>query len=192
MDEGRLVCRETVDKLAELYPALRDAETADIGMRELTEIHGYSRQDDAKNAWWHRYIDAGERKQLEAHIQQKQESDVAEEAGSPQQMRFENMELVAGTVLFHRWGFRWPPTRDELAGLGAGLLRWAERPHVGGRNAVGHGNILPYYEGVTPKTQLIGDGTQPLVAFEEATPEEALANHVRDNLDGIRQVLGAL
>lgn len=192
VDEGVPVCVETVERLAEVHPRVRDAETAKLSIRELTEIHGYSRQDDAKNAWWRPYIESGERKQLEMAIQQKQESDVADEAGSPHQMRYEQAELVAGTVVFHRWGFRWPPNRDELAGLGAGLLRWAERPQVGGRNAVGHGNLLLSYEGVTPETRLIGDGSKPLTAFQEATPEEALVTHVREHLDEIRQVLGAL
>lgn len=192
VDEGIPVCRETVGRLALVWPDVREAETAGMSIRELSEVHGYSRQDDAKNAWWRTYIEDSDRRALEAHIGQRQESDVAEDAGSPQQMRYENVELVAGTVIFHRWGFRWPPTRDEVAGLGAGLLRWAERPQVGGRNAVGHGNLIPSYHGVTAETKMLGDGSRPLVEFTESSPAEAVAAHVREHLHDIRIVLGAL
>jgi hypothetical protein len=107
-------------------------------------------------------------------------------------MRYEQQELIMGTVLFHRWGFMWPPTTDELAGLGAGILRWAERPHIGGRNAVGHGNLLPHYVGVTPETRLLTDGTLPLSALREQTVETVLQAHVQEHLEAITALLGCL
>jgi len=119
-------------------------------------------------------------------------SDVAEAAGTPQQMRYEQEELVTGTVLFHRWGFDLPPTADELAGLGAGILRWAERPHIGGRNAVGHGNILPRYQGLTPETRLLTDGSAPLDVLRDRTVDEALRDHVAAHLDAITDLLRSL
>jgi len=192
VDEGIPVCRETVARLERVWPEVRDAETADVSIRELTEVHGYSRQDDAKNAWWRSYIDDRDCRALEAHLEEREGAEVADDPGSPQQMRYENVELVAGTVIFHRWGFRWPPTRDEIAGFAAGLLKWAERPHVGGRNAVGHGNILPSYQGVSAETRLLGDGSKPLSDWVDESPADHMAAHVREHLDEIRAVLGAL
>lgn len=192
VDEGIPVCVETVPRLARIWPGVEEAETAGMSIRELTEVHGYSRQDDAKNANWRRYLTDGDRRAVEGAIQQGQEDDIAGAAGSPQQMRYENVELVAGTSIFHRWGFRWPPTRDELAGLGAGLLAWAERPAVGGRNAVGHGNLLLDYRGVTAETKLLGDGSRPLADWVDQTPDEAVREHVVGHLDAIRAVMAAL
>lgn len=192
VDEGIPVCRETVERLSRIWPEVVECETAEVSIRELREVHGYSRQDDAKQASWRRYLAAGDRQAVEAAIAEGQDSDVAGAAGSPQQMRYEQVELCAGTVIFHRWGFRLAPTADELAGLGAGLLRWAERPSIGGRNSVGHGNLLLDYHGVTAETKLLGDGSKPLAEFIETTPAEAIAEHVRANLDGIRAVMAAL
>lgn len=192
VDEGIPICRETVTTLRKLWPAVEDAETADVSIRELTEVHGYSRQDDAKNANWRRYIRERERDDLELALVEQQHSETAQDAGDPQQMRYEHVELVAGTVVFHRWGFKWPPTRAELGGLASGLMSWAERPHVGGRNAVGHGNLLTDYQGVGMETKLIGDGSQPLEGLDGGTPDEELAEHCREHVDEITEVLEAL
>lgn len=192
IDHAWPVCRETLPLLSRIWPEVEDAATAQLSIRELTEIHGYSRKDDAKDENWHRYLSAEARAETTMAIERIQEDDVADEAGNPQQMRYEQQELVAGAVLFHRWGFRWPATRDELAGLGAGLLRWAERAHAGGRNSRGHGNVLPRYIGVTPDTKLLGTGEAALDAFREQTVDEAVRQHVRKNIDDIVRVLRSL
>lgn len=192
IDHAWPICRETVPTFARIYPEVEEAATADLSFRDLTETHGYSRKDDAKDENWHQYLSPAAQEEATALVQRTQQSDKAADAGSPQQMRYEQQELVTGTVLFHRWGFRWDPTRDELAGLGAGLLRWAERAHAGGRNSRGHGNILPHYVGVTPDIKLLGSGDKPLDEFREQTVDEALREHVRDNVSEIQQVLGML
>src|SRR5690606_17889713 len=119
VDEAVPICRETLPLLRLLWPAVEDAETAKMSYRELTEIHGYSRQDDAKNELLHRYLSPAGIEQAKG-IMRRGEQDSAEAAGVAQQMRYYNEELIAGTVLFHRWGFDWAPTRDEVAGPGAG------------------------------------------------------------------------
>lgn len=192
VDEGIPVCRETVPRLARIWPDVADAETAGMSIRELVEIHGYSRQDDAKNANWRRYLTDGDRRAVEAHIAQTTEDETAQAAGTPQQMRYEQAELVAGTSIFHRWGFRWPATRDELAGLAAGLLAWGERPHVGGRNSVGHGNLLVDYRGANVETRLLGDGSRPLSEWTGQTPTDALRDHIQGHMGAIRDVLARL
>lgn len=192
VDEAVPICAETVPRLRKLWPGVEGAETAEMSYRELIEVHGYSRQDDSKNDHWHRYLSDDAREAASWLVERTQTSDTAAEAGSPQQMRYENVELVAGTPLFHRWGFRWPPNRDELAGLASGLLRWAERPHIGGRNAVGHGNLLVGYEGVSTETKLLTDGTDTLETWQEETPEDRLRSHVSEHVDEIAEVLGAI
>lgn len=191
VDEAYPICRETVPILRRIAPdeMLADADTVDTSVRELTEVHGYSRQDDAKDTHWHKYLSDEAREQVSHELQATESSEVADEAGSPQQMRYENVELVTGTPLFHRWGFRWPPTRHELAGLGSGLLRWAERPHIGGRNAVGHGNLLVDYQGVTPQTELITDGSKALEGLRDQTVDQALRDHVQGHLGAIEELL---
>ena len=192
VDEAIPICIETVPRLSRIWPAVEEAETATMSIRELTESHGYSRQDDAKNEHWRRYLEPHERKSLEVALAAAQEDDIAAAPGGSQQMRYENVELCAGTVLFHRWGFRWRPTETELAGLGAGLLKWAERPSVGGRNAVGHGNLLLGYQGVSVDTKLLGDGSAPLAQWSAETPEDALRDHVTGHIDAITEVLSVL
>lgn len=192
VDEAVPICRETVPILRRMWPAVEDAPTAQLSVRELIELHGYSRQDDAKNDHWHRYLSKEGKAEATALVKRVQESDAAAEAGAAQQMRYENVELMAGTVLFHRWGFSWPPTRQELAGLGAGLLAWAERPHAGGRNAVGHGNLLLDYQGIGVETKLLGDGSAPLAELEDRGAAEVLADHVREHIADISAVLAAL
>lgn len=191
IDEAIPICRETVGALARIWPAVEEAATADISIRDLTEVHGYSRQDDAKNAHWRRYLQPTDREAVEKALEAK-DDDIAAAAGTPQQMRYEQQELVAGTVFFHGWGLRWRPTNDELAGLGAGLLRWASRPSVGGRNAVGHGNILPEYHGARTETKLLGDGSKPLAELAGRTPRDVLRDHIASYKDAIADVLGAL
>lgn len=192
IDEAVPVCAETVPILRLIHPAVEDLPTATMSIREMREIHGYSRQDDAKNDHLKRYLAPRAVAEVTGRIERGETEDVADAAGTPQQMRYEQEELVAGTVLFHRWGFEYAPTPHEIAGLGAGLVRWAERPRIGGRSAVGHGGFLPRYEGVTPETRLLTDGTEALAAFADRSPAEALAEHVTANLDRIRSLLSAL
>lgn len=192
IDEAIPICRETLPLLRLLWPAVETAPTAGMSVRELTELHGYSRQDDAKNEHWHRYLNAGAQADATAAITRTQTEEQAAAAGASQQMRYENVELVAGTVLFHRWGFQWTPTAPELAGLGAGLLAWAEHPHVGGRNAVGHGNLLLDYTGVGVDTRLLGDGSAPLAEMEGRGAAETMAAHVRAHVSDISAILAAL
>lgn len=192
IDEAVPVCRETVPRLARLWPAVEEADTAELSYRDLMEVHGYSRQDDAKNVNWLRYLQDDAREEALALLGERQASDVADDAGSPQQMRYEHEELVRGTVLWHRWGFRVDPTEEEAVALACGLLRWAERPHIGGRNARGHGNLLLDYRGVDVETRLIGDGSKSLEALDRQAPEDALSDHVTGHLDAITEVLGVL
>lgn len=192
VDEPIPICRETVPLLRHIYPAVDDAATATLSIRDLTEVHGYSRQDDAKNVHWHRYLTPQAQAGVTALVAQQQATDEAASAGTPQQMRYEQQELCMGTVLFHRWGFHLPPTPHELAGLGAGILRWAARAHIGGRNAVGHGTLLPVYEGVTPDVRLLTDGSQPLEALRHQTVDEVLRAHVQTHHEAIRDLLRRL
>lgn len=191
VDEAMPICRETLPLLRMIDPTVEEAETAAMSIRELREFHGYSRQDDAKNEHLHKYLTPAAVEEATAIIR-RSESDTAAAAGVAQQMRYESEELVAGTVLFHSWGFDDDPNHDELVGIGAGLLRWAERPSVGGRNAVGHGNLLPRYRGMNPEVKMITDGTEPMEVFRRQTPEEAIRDHVTGHLDAITSLLRAL
>lgn len=192
IDEAVPICRETLPILRRLWPDVEGAATAGLSVRELVELHGYSRQDDVKNEHWHRYLTSESRGAATALIERTQTEDHAAEAGASQQMRYENVEMVAGTVLFHRWGFSWPATLPELASLGAGLLAWAQRPHAGGRNAVGHGNLLLDYTGVGVETKLLGDGGAPLATMEKQGAAETMTAHVREHVSDISAALAAL
>jgi CRISPR type IV-associated protein Csf2 len=194
VDEGVPVCRETVPILRKIWPAIEDEPTAALSIRDLTEVHGYSRQDDSKKHESQRYLVADSREQVTALLTAKETDDTASDAGVSQQMRYEQMELVAGTVLFHRWGFRLPATPLELAGLGAGLVRWAQRPSLGGRNSIGHGNVIPTYQGleVHSTVKLLTDGDRPLDAFKTQSATESLREHVRANVKEIESALGAV
>lgn len=192
VDEAVPICRETLPILRRMWPAAEDAATAGMSVRELTEVHGYSRQDDAKNEHYHRYLNSGAQSEATAAVKRTQEDDSAAAAGVSQQMRYEGMELVAGTVLFHRWGFRWAPTRPELAGFAAGLLRWALRPTVGGRSAVGHGSLLLDYRGMQSEVRLLTDGSDALAALEGESPDDALRAHVATHVDDITRLLASL
>jgi len=192
VDEAVPVCRETLPLLRRLWPAAEEADTAAMSVRELTEIHGYSRQDDAKDERWHGYLNTAGRQDATALVRRTQEDVSAPSAGAPQQMRYENMELVAGTVLLHRWGFRWSPMHTELASFAAGLLRWAADPRVGGRSAVGHGSLLLDYHGVRADVRLLTDGEGALATLAAQRPEDVLREHVAARRDDITRTLAAL
>lgn len=192
IDEAVPVCRETVPRLARIWPEAEDAGTAGLSIRDLVEVHGYSRQDDAKNLHWLKYLDDQARSDALALVRSRQQDDAAPDVGAAQQMRYEQEELITGTVLWHRWGFIVDPPEVEIAALAAGLLRWAERPKIGGRNARGHGNLLLDYHGVNAETHLVGDGSQPLEAFAKQAPDDALRDHVTGHLDAISEALAAL
>jgi CRISPR type IV-associated protein Csf2 len=186
------ICRETLPYLRRQWPAVEDAPTAGLSIRELTEIQGYSRQDDGKQEVWHRYLSPEAQREAQGLLLRAETDDTAREAGAAQQMRYEAQVLITGTVLFHWWGFRWPPAREELAGFAAGLLRWAEHPHVGGRSAAGHGTLLLAYQNVQPETRLLTDGSSTLDVLRETSPQAILRAHVEAYRDAITDVLARL
>lgn len=194
VDEAVPVCRETVPILRKIWPGIDDEPTAHLSVRDLTEVHGYSRQDDSKKHESTPYMLPNAKEQVTSLLQAKEVDDTASDPGVSQQMRYEQVELVAGTVLFHRWGFRLPATAMELAGLGAGLLRWAQRPSLGGRNSIGHGNVVPTYQGIEMHSslKLLTDGDRPLDAFKNQSATEALREHVRANVKQIETVLAGI
>lgn len=149
VDEGIPICLETAERLRPAYGEWVDtAPTVGLSIRELTEIHGYTRSDDLKNENQHVWLNEESAHQAAVRILKGQTGEDALEAGAAQQMRYESVELVAGTLLAHSWGEVHPMTDIEKAALLVGIARWMGRPVLGGRSAVGHGRVLPRYSDV--------------------------------------------
>ncbi len=133
------VCREMVSFLPERYRSL--PETA-ISIYDLTDVHSFTRTDDAKSERWQATLPTPQRTLLEAPKVKKAKdgTEIAEKPGVAQQMRYSQEVLIAGTK-FYTWIQLNDVTDLEYEAFASALVEWSKAPFVGGQSRHGCGLV---------------------------------------------------
>lgn len=133
------VCRELMDFLPEQYQNSPDAE---ISIYDLTDVHSFTRTDDAKSEKWQQSLPQEQRTLLEAPKTKtaKDGTEIAEKPGVAQQMRYSQEVLVAGTR-FYCWLQLQDVTDLEYEAFASALTEWSKAPFVGGQSRHGCGEV---------------------------------------------------
>lgn len=130
------ICQET----AHLLPA--DA-TQDIELQSVWEYcqeEMYTRRDDAKNDL---LLPMLQQKQLAANSSLFGDDDEPikdVQKSGPQQMMYNVETLAAGTQFYWKIALK-DPTDIEFEAFASALLEFSKKPNIGGKAAVGHGEI---------------------------------------------------
>ena len=133
------ICQETRSLLPESYA---ESPAAQISMYDLTDLHSFTRTDDAKSEKWQAFLPAPERALLEAPKVKtaKDGTEIAEKPGVAQQMRYSQEVLVAGTK-FYCWLQLQDVTDLEFEAFASALMEWSKAPFVGGQSRHGCGLV---------------------------------------------------
>lgn len=133
------VCAELHDFLPLSYQRLPEAE---ISIYEMTDLHSFTRTDDAKSERWQALLPQAQRQLLEAPKVKtgKDGSEVAEKPGVAQQMRYSQEVLVAGTKFFC-WLQLQDVTDLEYEAFASALVEWSKVPFIGGQSRHGCGEV---------------------------------------------------
>lgn len=136
------ICAETlhllpVDKVA--------AVPHKLSIWEYLQEEAYTRRDDEKNPHLRGFITEKERLLLDVARVEKQQKrgtqdDVDREVGQHQQMRYFIETYAAGTKFFWQIGLL-SVTRIEFEAFLSCFLEFSKSPVIGGKGAVGHGQI---------------------------------------------------
>lgn len=135
---GYLLCRET----EHLVPSFVRGKCK-LPYRRLRDIHEFSRFDDAKSLIKAQYIS-------DPSLYNEDALELGGEAGKkdakkkkkerPQQMRYSVMAVVPGARLYSHLRLR-EITPVALGALVSAIHEWSKRPVIGGKNAIGMGEV---------------------------------------------------
>ncbi|TCO70253.1 hypothetical protein [Rhodovulum euryhalinum] len=172
------VCREAVPVL----PAAFHEQAAGIPYGRCTMEKEHSRRDDAKIDSIRRHLAAEDCLLLEGDGGKKKgKGDVAD------QMRI-GMELVSPGVTLHTWITLEDASEVELGALVAGLHRFSANPAIGGKSAIGYGQVDLHYnltfDGETQSFLSIQDGVSRMSQPAEVA-KEAYDQHLRAMYDAM-------
>lgn len=133
------LCTELADFLP---PHYRHLPETDISIYEMTDLHSFTRTDNAKSEKWQQYLPQAQRTLLEAPKVKtaKDGTEVADKPGTAQQMRYSQEVLVAGTK-FYCWLQLQDVTDLEYEAFASALIEWSKAPFVGGQSRHGCGEV---------------------------------------------------
>ena len=138
------VCQELVDFLPPHYRGLPEAA---ISIYDLTDVHSFTRTDDAKSERWQKYLPQEQRASLEAPKVKpaKDGTEIAEKPGTAQQMRYSQEVLIAGTA-FYCWLSLQDVSPLEFEAFASALVEWSKAPFIGGQSRHGCGEVELRFE----------------------------------------------
>ncbi len=176
------VCRELLPYLPEQYQSLPEASQS---IFDMTDLHSFTRTDDAKSESWQKNLPAPERALLEAPkvTRAKDGTEIAEK-GVAQQMRYSQEVLIAGTR-FYLWLNLNDVTDLEKASFASALYEWSRTPFIGGQSRHGCGLIeldLENWIEIKPLAQIEG---LPV----DVSPSEAYVEHLHSRKSEILEAL---
>jgi hypothetical protein len=177
------VCQELKSYLPEEYQDLPEAQCS---MYDMTDLHSFTRMDDAKSEKWQKYLPGPERALLEAPKvrQAKDGTEIAEKPGVAQQMRYSQEVLIAGTR-FYLWMNLNDVTELEKAAFASALYEWSRTPFIGGQSRHGCGLIeldLDNWIEVQPLARANGHHI-------DVSPSDAYTTHLRKSKEAIMTAL---
>ncbi len=131
------VCQELVDLLPQKYH-----QEDLVSIYDLTDLHSFTRTDDAKSEKWQKFLPQEQRSLLEAPKTKtaKDGTEVADKPGVAQQMRYSQEVLIAGTR-FSCWLQLQDVTDLEYEAFASALIEWSKAPFVGGQSRHGCGEV---------------------------------------------------
>ncbi|GHP00930.1 hypothetical protein KSF_109770 [Reticulibacter mediterranei] len=149
------VCQELVDFLPSHYSKLPEAETS---IYDMTDVHSFTRTDDAKGERWQKYLSQEQRGSLEVPKvkRAKDGTEIAEKPGTAQQMRYSQEVLIAGTT-FYCWISLQDVTPLEFEAFASALVEWSKTPFIGGQSRHGCGEVELQFENwmsISPHTHV--------------------------------------
>ncbi len=178
------ICAELIDFLP---PHYHHAPEANISIYEMTDLHSFTRTDDAKSEKWQALLPVAERPLLEAPKTKtaKDGTEVAEKPGTAQQMRYSQEVLIAGTK-FYCWLGLQDVTDLEYEGFASALTEWSRAPFIGGQSRHGCGEIELRFDNWM--------AISPLARYEESKAVgmpvgTAYVQHLHENKDSILSAL---
>jgi CRISPR type IV-associated protein Csf2 len=179
------VCRELRVFLPEQY---RDMPEAEVSLYDLTDVHSFTRTDDAKSERWQKVLPAPERTLLEAPKVRtaKDGTEIAEKPGVAQQMRYSQEVLIAGTK-FYVWLQLQDVTDLEYEAFASALVEWSKAPFIGGQSRHGCGLVELNFDNwisVSPLAHTAAGVARPLGT--------AYHDHLHSQREAILSALGEI
>jgi len=178
------VCAEMREFLPPHYQHLPEAE---LSVYEMTDLHSFTRTDDAKSESWQKYLPGEQRTLLEAPKTKtaKDGTEVAEKPGTAQQMRYSQEVLIAGTK-FYCWLSLQDVTDLEYEAFASALIEWSKAPFVGGQSRHGCGEVELKFDNWISVSPLAKTDTKAI-----GMPlGQAYAEHLRKSREDILKALG--
>lgn len=178
------VCAEMREFLPPHYQHLPEAE---LSVYEMTDLHSFTRTDDAKSESWQKYLPTEQRTLLEAPKTKiaKDGTEVAEKPGTAQQMRYSQEVLIAGTK-FYCWLSLQDVTDLEYEAFASALIEWSKAPFVGGQSRHGCGEVELKFDNWMSISPLAKTDTKAI-----GMPlGQAYAEHLHKSKDEILRALG--
>jgi len=178
------VCRETATFLPEAYQDMPECRQS---IFEMTDLHSFTRTDDAKSEKWQKYLPAPERTLLEAPKTRTTKSgeEIAEKPGVAQQMRYSQEVLIAGTR-FYCWLALNDVTPLEYDAFASALIEWSKAPFVGGQSRHGCGLVKLTFDNWMSVSPLATFGEENAVGMPVGA---AYIEHLHNQREAILDVL---
>jgi CRISPR type IV-associated protein Csf2 len=180
------VCKEMMHLLPAHYQHLPESY---LSIYDMTDVHSFTRTDDAKSEKWQQYLPAPERTLLEAPKTKlaKDGTEIAEKPGTAQQMRYSQEVLIAGTR-FYCWLQLEDVTDLEYEAFASALIEWSKAPFIGGQSRHGCGEVELKFDNWMSVSPLARAGNQ-----EVGLPlGQAYSEHLQTNKEDILKVLGEI
>jgi hypothetical protein len=181
------VCRELQSFLPVHYVELPETQTS---IYDMTDLHSFTRTDDAKSERWQQFLPAPERTLLEAPKvrEGKDGREIAEKPGVAQQMRYSQEVLVAGTR-FYCWLALNDVTPLEYEAFCSALHEWSKSPFVGGQSRHGCGEVELKFDNWMSVSPLAKFGEKKAVGQPVGTAYmEHLHRHRNEILTALKEI----
>lgn len=174
------ICQETCHILPEYQRGYPHAQQSIFDMVQLLPR---SRHDEAKDVYWQQYLSEPDRVLLAAPKQKvgKDGTEVAEKAGTAQQMRFRKEALATGT-LFSCWFQLDDVTPLEFEAFGTALMEWSKTPFIGGDSREGLGMVSLLFDNWYSVNPLAAPSKSQAVALPHGV---AYREHLHENEQAI-------
>lgn len=178
------VCRETMHLLPERF---RDPQA--LSIHDYTQEEMYTRKDDEKSEKLRGVIEPKIRGLLDdarRKAETRPATEVQEDTGTHQQMRYYVETFAAGTPLYWRIALE-DVTDIEFEAFLTAMVEFSKMPFVGGKSNVGLGEVAVKFD------RWLEIDSRVVESREIAAPAgEAYARHLQRNAAAIREYLGTM